>query len=193
MDQDGRPSLWETRAAGDYLQVTSQNGASMLVYEEPFNIGEMPILEWRWQALTEVQDADLRTRDGNDSAIRLYISFRTPLDERGLAARAWARLQRRLYGDIPPDSALSFVWAPEVPDQRHFPSPFTERLINIVPENVAPVGEWSAHRVNLLDIYRREFGGEPPAEAYLAVFGDSDNTGGRSAALLDYVRVFRAP
>ncbi|MFO8041913.1 MAG: DUF3047 domain-containing protein, partial [Alkalispirochaeta sp.] len=110
-----------------------------------------------------------------------------------VAGRAWARLQRRLYGDIPPDSALSFVWAPEVPAVRSFPSPFTEELINTVPESVAPEGEWSTHQVNLLETYRRHFGEDPPGEAYLAVFGDSDNTGNRSAALLDYIRVLPAP
>ena len=193
LDTEGTPSTWDASAAGDYLRVTSENGASMLVYEEPFDVSRTPILTWRWQALTAVRGSDLRTQDGDDSAIRIYVSFRTPLSERGMAGRAWARLQRRLYGDIPPDSALSFVWAPEVPAVRSFPSPFTEELINTVPESVAPEGEWSTHQVDLLELYRRHFGEDPPGEAYLAVFGDSDNTGNHSAALLDYIRVLSEP
>lgn len=193
LDDDGVPSTWEASAGGDYLKVTSENGASMLAYEEPFDVYRTPILEWRWQVITAVRDSDLRTQSGDDSAIRIYISFRTPMKERSLAGRAWARLQERLYGDIPPDSALSFVWAPEVPGGRSFPSPFTESLINTVPESVAPVGQWSHHEVNLLESYRRHFGEDPPGEAYVAVFGDSDNTGERSAALLDYIRVLPKP
>jgi hypothetical protein len=193
MDEDGKPSRWEVVAGGDHLRVTSDNGASMLVYEEPFNVYQTPILAWRWQALTAVRGANLGTRDGDDSAIRIYVSFRTPMSERSMTGRAWARLQRRLYGDIPPDSALSFVWAPEVPMDRSSPSPFTDELMRTIPESVAPVGEWSTHQVNLLEAYRRHFGEDPPTEAYVAVFGDSDNTGNRSAALLDYIRVLPTP
>ncbi|HKK47718.1 MAG TPA: DUF3047 domain-containing protein [Alkalispirochaeta sp.] len=191
LDADGASSTYEARGDGDYLLVSSENGASMLIYDQPFNVYQTPILEWRWQALAAVLGSDLRTQDGDDSAIRIYVSFRTPLNERGLAGRAWARLQQRLYGDIPPDSALSFVWAPEVPAERSFPSPFTDALTNTVPESVAPEGQWSAHRVNVLERYRRHFGEDPPTEAYVAVFGDSDNTGNRSAALLDYIRILR--
>lgn len=191
LDTDGRPSTWEVVAGGDHLRVTSDNGASMLVYEESFDVLQTPMLEWRWQALTAVRGSDLRTQAGDDSAIRIYVSFRTPMSERGVAGRAWARLQRRMYGDTPPDSGVSFVWAPEVPAVRSFPSPFTEELINTIPQSVAPVGEWSTHRVDLLETYRRYFGEDPPGEAYLAVFGDSDNTGNQSAALLDYVRVLQ--
>lgn len=193
MDTDGTPSAYQASADGHYLRVTSENGASMMVYEEPFNVYRTPILTWRWQALTAVRGSDLHTQAGDDSPIRIYVSFRTPLAERGVAGRAWARLQRRIYGDIPPDSALSFVWAPEVPAVRSSPSPFTDELVRTVPKSVAAVGEWSTHQVDLLEIYRRHFGEDPPTEAYLAVFGDSDNTGNRSAALLDYVRVLPKP
>ncbi|MFO8042758.1 MAG: DUF3047 domain-containing protein, partial [Alkalispirochaeta sp.] len=72
LDTDGTPSTWDTRAAGDYLRVTSEDGASMLVYEEPFDVFRTPILTWRWQALTAVRGSDLRSQDGDDSAIRIY-------------------------------------------------------------------------------------------------------------------------
>ena len=52
-------------------------------------------------------------------------------------------------------------------------------------------GEWVAERRNLVDDYRRLFGGEPPDEALGRVMSDSDQTREEVQAWYDGIRLAR--
>lgn len=185
-----RGSEFEALRNGDLLRVRSRGGASMLVLEEEIDVYETPVVSWRWRVTEDLARQDLRRQDGDDAAIRLYIAFRRPLSERGFGERFWAQVQESVYGEIPPDSALSFVWSSRY--EGAFLSPYTDKQYLVVPEiegeGAFAQGEWIEHRVDLLETYRALFGEEPPAEAFVALMGDSDNTGGRTEAWLDYLK-----
>ena len=187
-----RRSSYDAFEDGEYLRVRADSSASMLVLDEAIDVYETPILRWRWLVKQPLDGADLQKREGDDAPIRLYVAFRVPTDELPLARRLWARTQKRLYGAVPPDSALSFVWSGKEYDVPAFRSPYTERQFLVVPDPLVggrrEIDTWLEYRANLLDTYRRLFGSEPPGEAYLAVMGDADNTAGESTAVLDYVR-----
>ena len=50
-------------------------------------------------------------------------------------------------------------------------------------------GQWVEESVNVLEDYRQAFGKEPPAMAGIAVMSDSDNTGTKAEAYLEFIEV----
>ena len=185
-----RGSEFESVRNGELLRVSSRGGASMLVLEEEIDVYETPVVSWRWRVTEDLSRQNLFSQEGDDAAIRLYVAFRRPLSERGFGARLWAQVQQKMYGEIPPDSALSFVWSSRF--EGAFLSSYTDRQYLVIPEIEGGEGfirgEWIEHSVDLLETYRTLFGEEPPSEAFVAVMGDSDNTGGSTEAWLDYLR-----
>lgn len=188
-----RGTTYESARNGELLRVYSVGGASMLVLDGEIDVYDTPVLRWRWRVTGDLERQNLRTKEGDDGPIRLYLAFRQPIKERSFGERIWAGLQENLYGQTPPDSALSFVWSSrEEPDQA-FQSSYTEKQYLIVPpiegDGAYEVGVWLEHEVNIVETYRGVFDEDPPAEAFIAVMGDSDNTDGRSEAWLDYLRL----
>jgi hypothetical protein len=47
--------------------------------------------------------------------------------------------------------------------------------------------------VDILNDYRKAFGGDPPRRAGLAIMSDSDDTGESSTAWVDWVEIYRIP
>ena len=188
-----RSSGYSSAGDGEYLRVSSDSSASMLVLDRMIDVYETPIVRWRWRVDSDVAGADLTAQEGDDAAIRLYVAFRVPPEELPFGRRLWARVQERVYGASPPDSALSFVWTNEHYDERAFRSSYTDRQFLLLPSPIEggeqQIGVWAEQRVNLLETYRELFDSDPPREAYIAIMGDSDNTGGSSEALLDFVSV----
>lgn len=187
------PSRYESAEGGELLRVRSDGGASMLVLQEDIDVYETPILQWRWRVTRDLAEQNLRSQEGDDAAIRLYVAFRKPLSERSFGERLWAAVQENVYGEVPPDSAISFVWSSGSYGADAFLSSYTESQYLVIPDisvgESFSEGSWLEHRVNLLETYRRLFEEEPPTEAFVAIMGDSDNTGGSSEAWLDYLRL----
>jgi hypothetical protein len=196
LDRDGVPSRYEASADSDQLRITSRNGASMLVFPDEIDFNETPYLTWRWQVITDVVGEDVRTREGDDAAIRLYVSFRPPLAARPLPERIWAAIQRRRFGELPPDRGIALVGSNRQYPETIYVSPFTDRSYNVI----APAGPahtddegWRTQRVDIRALHRELYGEEPPAAAFLSVMGDSDNSGGQSEAILDLIEVSATP
>lgn len=187
------PTLYESSEEGELLRVSSEGGASMLLFQQDINVYQTPQLSWRWRVTEDLERQSLRTRAGDDAPIRVYVAFRRPLSERGFGERLWAGFQKNLYGEIPPDSVLSFVWSSREPSGAAFQSAYTDQQYLLIPKVTGDgdfeVGLWLEHKVDLLDAYRRLFGEDPPTEAFIAVMGDSDNTNGSSEAWLDYLHL----
>jgi len=189
LDRDDVASRYEATADGEHLRITSENGASMLAFPAEINFNETPCLTWRWRVVTDVAGEDVRTREGDDAAIRLYVSFRPPLAERPLPERVWAAVQRRRFGELPPDRGIALVGSGRSYPEGIYVSPFTDRSFNVIapagPGSAGSAGSdgWREQRVDIRALHRQLFGEDPPEAAFLSVMGDSDNSGGRSVAL----------
>ena len=51
------------------------------------------------------------------------------------------------------------------------------------------LGSWQTYNVNILEDYRNIYGSDPPKIASLAIMGDSDNTGEKSLAFIDFIKL----
>ncbi|MDA0990118.1 MAG: DUF3047 domain-containing protein [Verrucomicrobia bacterium] len=173
-----------------YLKARSDRSASGLVGRHAFRVADTPRLRWRWRVAHLLDGADITRKETDDIALRLYVMFDYVPGSGSLAMRAKYSLAKRLYGEYPPHSTLSYVWASRPQEQRIITSPYTDqsRLI-VMRVGDADIGQWLTEEVNILDDYRAAFGSEPPPQARLAIMSDSDNTAGAAEADLDDVSV----
>lgn len=141
-------------------------------------------LRWSWRLDRPLAAADLRTRDGDDAALKVCALFDLPLDALGVIERAKMRMARALADEWLPAATLCYVWDPALPPGTLLPNAHSPRLRWIVARGRGtPAGAWQDESHDLRADFLRAFGDEsttlPPLRA-LALGADADNTGGRS-------------
>ncbi len=175
-----------------YLKAESHASASAILYKESFNVYEFPGVRWRWKVMNVYAKGDPRTRQGDDYPIRIYIMFLYDPDKAGVLERLQYGWVRKLYGEYPPDSSLSYVWANREDPETIVTSPYTGKAkIIFLEKGPGKTGIWLNEEINILGDYRKSFGKNPPERASIAVMNDSDNTGERSVSYLDYLEVLK--
>ncbi len=144
------------------LRCETNAGGSILARNTDIDLVEFPVLEWSWFIEDPIEsDLDERTKEGDDHPARLFMGF---MDEAGQAHHA------------------EIIWSNRhfKPGEYKYIGDFAHYVANGRDENA---GKWQAQTVDLLDIYRKATGlQDKPRLKTLAVFCDSDNTGGHSVA-----------
>ena len=174
------------------LVAKSDNSASGLVSKRTFNVTEFPIIHWRWKVDNLYEKGNYRLKSGDDYPIRVYVLFAYDPDSAPLGMKIKYGLVKALYGRYPPHSTLNYIWANRADETEPVFSPFTDRSI-MIPLEHGPqkVGQWVEESVNVLEDYKRTFGSPPPPQAALAIMNDSDNTGERSTAYIQFIEVLK--
>jgi Protein of unknown function (DUF3047) len=150
-------------------------------------------LRWRWRLDQPVAGADLRTRAGDDSALKLCLMFDLPLERLGLWERNLMRLARATSSEPLPAATLCYVWDPSLPAGTLLPNAYSPRVRFLVLDGQgAPLGSWRSHERPIAADFLRAFGHEsptvPPLVAVVAGT-DSDNTGGGGLSYLGDVQL----
>lgn len=172
------------------LLAEAHNAASGLILEGAIDLYETPWLSWRWKIDHVLEKGDVRSRDKDDYALRIYVLFPFNPHKAGVLEKLKLETARLLFGEYPPQSSLNYIWTNHAHEQQYIPNAYTAKSMMILLESTADrAGTWIAESVNLIDDYRTAFGVAPPALARLVIMSDSDNTGGIAKAYLDYVRL----
>lgn len=164
------------------LKVTADDSYGNLVHRTQIPLAPGPTLAWRWRVDQFVLGADLRTRDGDDGAAKLCVSFDLPTDKLPLVERTRLALARAATGEDVPSESLCYVWDAKEPKGTALVNAFTQRIRMLVLESgpTTATGGWVAERRDLLADYRRAFGreagGELPEIVAVEVSADADNT-----------------
>jgi hypothetical protein len=171
---DGRPVL-HIEAEGSYGNLVHALGQGQ---------ASARTLSWRWRLDQPVAGADLRSKAGDDAALKVCAMFDLPLAAVPFWERQTLRLARSVAGEWLPAATLCYVWDPALPAGTLLPNAHSPRLRWIVAQGVGTaLGRWQAERHDLHADFLRAFGDEtdavPPLKA-IAVGADADNTGGRS-------------
>lgn len=129
-------------------------------------------LSWRWRVTSGPGATDLARRGGEDRAIAVHVWY--PAGDEGFLAG----LGRRLAGLPAVGRAVSYVWGGDRPAGTILDNPFLDDAVQIVVEP-AGTGGWRRVTADVAADYRRAFGEAPPSRPrFLAVSGDTDDTGG---------------
>jgi hypothetical protein len=143
---------------------------------------EAPVIAWRWKVDRVLEHAALGTREGDDFAARVYVSFEIPPEELSLAERARLEVARLIYGDVP-SAAICYVWDNKQPRGHSTWSPYGERVRLIVLESgAASAGRWLDERRDVAADFRAAFGRPAPKVTGIAAGNDTDQTGESATA-----------
>ncbi len=101
----------ESKDQSNVLKAVSRASASALVYGKIFNVYEYPRARWRWKVDNVYRNANPGEKSGDDYPLRIYFTFSyDPLKAKPLEKLQYG-IARQLYGEYPPHSTLSYVWA----------------------------------------------------------------------------------
>lgn len=168
-------------------RITAQSASGLLVHPLDAGTDGGSRLRWRWKVDRVVAAADLRRRDGDDFAARVYVTFAIPDASLTLWELARLRLARLFYGEAVPAAALCYVW-----DNVHPPgttawnSHSNQVRMVVVESGGANAGRWTEVTRDIAADYRAAFGarypGPVPRVSGVAISADTDQTGERVTA-----------
>ncbi len=170
------------------LRVTADGSYGNLVHQVPAAAAAARMLRWRWRLEEAIAGADLKTRAGDDAAVKVCALFDLPDERIPFVERQLMRVARLASGQRLPGATLCYVWAPLVAAGQVLPNAHTRRMRWIVLQGQgAPLGQWREERRDLRADFLRAFGDEatePPPLLAVLVGADADNTAGRGRAVL---------
>ena len=146
--------------------------------------GAAGTLSWRWRLEQPLATSNLRTREGDDVALKVCLMFDLPLQALSFSERTLLSLARARSGEALPAATLCYIWDTRLPVGTGLANAYSARLRYLVLNTGAPApGQWVSHQRDVDADFRAAFGHEsrttPPVVALL-VGGDSDNTAGAS-------------
>ncbi|MGQ0512495.1 MAG: DUF3047 domain-containing protein [Betaproteobacteria bacterium] len=160
------------------LRVRSEASASGLARKLRVDPATHPRLSWRWKASRLVAKGRLDAKEGDDFALRLYVTFDLDPATLSFGDRMKLSLARSIWGDHLPIAALCYVWDADAAPGTIAPNAYTDRVRMLVADSgPARLGQWVAHERDVGADFRAAFGQPAPAVTSVILSADTDNTG----------------
>ena len=142
-------------------------------------------ISWLWRA-DELLDDDLRTKSGDDTALKVCVFFDLPLEKVPFVERQLLRAVRTQSSEPLPAATVCYVWDAHLPVGTAIPNAFTKRVrYKVLESGPARLHRWTPEQRDLAADFIELFGDEskevPPVTG-VAVGADADNTHGHSLA-----------
>lgn len=164
------------------IRATSEASASGIVRKIKIDLNEYPTIAWRWKVSNIIKKSDVRSKQGDDYAARVYITFEYDPDKVGFIKKAKYKAGRFLFGDIP-IAAINYIWESHTPKETIVDNAYTNFVKMIIVESGEEhVGQWREEERNLFEDYKKAFGENPPPVNGVAIMTDTDNTGETATA-----------
>ena len=165
------------------IEAQASRSMALLGRKVDVDLTATPILCWRWRVDDVLKKADMKRRQGDDYAARVYLAFALPSEALSFTDKAALSVARALFGDRVPDAAINYVWDNRHPIDTRMPNAYTDRAQMIVRRTgSAEVGRWVTERVDVRDDVIRAFGSDKARPILVAIASDTDNTGERVRA-----------
>lgn len=175
-----------------YLKAESHASASALVLKKEFNVYEFPKVRWRWKISNIFEKGDAARKSGDDYPLRVYIVFEYDQNNATFTEKIKYELAKKIYGEYPFQSCLSYIWANRQQNERIITNAFaSESKLVILQTGNENAGVWVDQEINIIEDYHKAFGEDPPVMGRLAIMSDSDNTKESTVSYLDYIEVYR--
>ena len=182
----------ERTGSAHILRAESSASASAIVYKDSFSVSDYRRVKWRWKVKNVYAKGDVRSREGDDYPMRVYVMFEYDPDKAGTMDRIKYGLAKSLYGEYPPHSSLSYIWSSKDDPGKFVVSPYTDKAVMVLLEKgPEKVGTWVDEEIDIMADYQTAFRTKPPARARIAVMNDSDNTGESSVSWMEFIEVFK--
>lgn len=175
-----RPAVFEVVDSagaenGRALRMTADRAsAAMLLPVAGVDLRRAPILRWRWRVVAWPTGADGRRADRDDQAIGIYVGrasgFRRP--------------------------SLAYRWETDTPAGATGTALYAAGVVRVHWEclrNKNDGGEFVIEERNIAKDWARRIGGDPPESFAISISCNSQYTGTRAVAELDWIEFRSAP
>lgn len=137
-------------------------------------------LAWRWRVDKPIDADDLRTRAGDDTAIKVCVFFDMPIDRVPFVERQLFRAARANAGEPLPTATVCYVWDPHLAAGTALDNAFTRRMrYKVLESGGSHLKQWVNERRDIGADFLELFGDESkevPAVIGIVVGADADNT-----------------
>lgn len=157
--------------------------ASLLRRRVALEVTPNAVVEFSWRIDSTIAGADLCKAESADSPVRVCFAFAGDMSKLTLRARLQFQLAEAMSGEAPPYAMLMYVWDNHAEVDTILTSARSDRIRKVVLESgAANVRQWRSYRRPLTGDFRRAFGEAPGTLIGIAMFTDTDNTGGGAEA-----------
>ena len=165
------------------LRAQSNASASMLRTSLDISPDELRHVHFSWLVPTLIQEADMATRQGDDSPVRLVLAFEGDRGNFSTKDAALNELTRLMTGKEMPYATLMYVWCNKRPVGTIIHNARTERIRKMVIES-GPVGlrQWRNYERDIRADFEAAFGEAPGKLVGIGIMTDSDNTRSQTQA-----------
>ncbi|MBT6035807.1 MAG: DUF3047 domain-containing protein [Kordiimonadaceae bacterium] len=146
--------------AGNVLEATCEDQASVLYRKISIDLSETPMLHWSWRVDSVHPQLDDTVKAGDDYAVRLYVVN---------AANSIFPWRAK---------AVNYVWANSQPKGATWPSAFTGNDIMIATQSGNPAApeKWVTEVRNVREDFKNHFGEDLTTIDSVAIMTDCDNS-----------------
>jgi hypothetical protein len=175
------------------LHSVSDGATSGLRCDVDIDPNEMPWLHWTWRVDRMDLRATVAADELDDSPTRVIVAFDGDNSLLSPRDRLFHEMVEAVTGYVAPFATLMYVWDGSAPTEGIYLYPRTGRIRYLVVESgAARTGRWLIHSRNVVEDYRRVFGGKPGRVTAVAVLTDSDDLKTHSEAWYGDVTFSRA-
>lgn len=176
----------ETVQGREAVRVQTNGSYGNLVHDWPADAATPRRLRWSWRLQQPNPQADLRQKAGDDTPVKVCLSFDLPLARVPFVERQLLQLARSRASQDLPAATLCWVWAGGEAKGALIDNAFSRRVRYMVLRNRQdPLQAWVDESRDIAADFQSAFGDEgpelPPLGAVI-VGGDADNTGAHSVA-----------
>ncbi len=150
-------------------------------------------LSWQWRVDDLIDAADLREKQGDDTAVKVCVFFDEPIERVSFVERQLLKVARSQTDEVVPTATVCYVWDAHLPVGTALDSPFTHRLrYKVLQSGTSRLHKWVSEKRDVAADFSELFGKESPEVPPVigvAIGADADNTRGHSVALVADVRM----
>jgi hypothetical protein len=161
------------------LKVEASESYGNLVHPLQLNMSAAH-LAWQWKIENFIEGADLRTKQGDDTALKVCVFFDLPMEKIPFADRQLLRFARSKTADAVPGATVCYVWDATLAAGTTLDNAFTRRMrYTVVRSGSQRLNQWVSERRDVAADFLKLFGAESdqvPPIIGVAVGADSDNT-----------------
>src|SRR4051794_19466959 len=172
------------------LKVEANESYGNLVHPLQLNVTSAH-LAWQWRIDGFIEGADLKTKAGDDTVLKVCVFFDLPIEKVPFADRQLLRFARGKTTDAVPGATVCYVWDATLPAGTTLDNAFTRRMRYVVVRSGNQrLGQWVSERRDVAADFLKLFGSESdqvPPIIGVAIGADSDNTHTRSTAYVSSI------
>ena len=165
------------------LWAQANSSASMLHTSLNISPEDLKRVHFSWLVPALSSEADMATRQGDDSPVRLVLAFEGDRGNFSAKDAALNELTRLVTGKEMPYATLMYVWCNKRPVGSIIHNARTDRIRKIVIES-GPQGlkQWRNYERDIRADFEAAFGEAPGKLAGIGIMTDSDNTHSQTQA-----------